>query len=124
MRKIFSLLVVISFFSCQTDDDAAYQNIPIDFQVPSNFPPLAYDMTNNPLTEKGFELGKKIFMTEDSHLTVLFLVVFVIFKKMLLPITDIHLVMVWVTEWAREMLLLFKIWLFKHNFSGMVHQTI
>ncbi|MDP2161674.1 MAG: cytochrome c peroxidase [Flavobacterium sp.] len=61
MRKIFSLLVVISFFSCHTDDDAAYQDIPIDFQVPSNFPPLAYDMTNNPLTEKGFELGKKIF---------------------------------------------------------------
>ena len=61
MRKIFSLLVFTSLFSCQTDDDAAYQNIPIDFQVPSNFPPLAYDMTNNPLTEKGFELGKKIF---------------------------------------------------------------
>lgn len=61
MRKIFSLLVFTSLFSCQTDDDAAYQNIPIDFQVPSNFPPLAYDITNNPLTEKGFELGKKIF---------------------------------------------------------------
>ncbi len=61
MRKIFSLLVFTSLFSCQTDDDAAYQSIPIDFQVPSNFPPLAYDMTNNPLTAKGFELGKKIF---------------------------------------------------------------
>ena len=47
--------------SCSNDDDQEYQNIPIDFQVPSNFPPLAYDLSNNPLTEKGFELGKKLF---------------------------------------------------------------
>lgn len=47
--------------SCSNDDDQEYQSIPIDFQVPSNFPPLAYDLSNNPLTEKGFELGKKLF---------------------------------------------------------------
>ncbi|GEC77514.1 cytochrome-c peroxidase [Flavobacterium aquatile] len=47
--------------SCSNDDEQEYQNIPIDFQVPSNFPPLAYDLANNPLTEKGFELGKKLF---------------------------------------------------------------
>ena len=47
--------------SCSNEDDQEYQNIPIDFQVPSNFPPLAYDLSNNPLTEKGFELGKKLF---------------------------------------------------------------
>lgn len=45
--------------SCSNDDD--YQNVPIDFKVPSNFPDLAYDFTNNPPTEKGFELGKKLF---------------------------------------------------------------
>lgn len=51
---IFPLLI-----SCSNDDD--YQNVPIDFKVPSNFPDLAYDFTNNPPTEKGFELGKKLF---------------------------------------------------------------
>ncbi|WP_374550540.1 cytochrome-c peroxidase [Flavobacterium sp.] len=50
---IFPLLI-----SCSNDD---YQNVPIDFKVPSNFPALAYDFTNNPPTEKGFELGKKLF---------------------------------------------------------------
>lgn len=50
------------FISCSSDDDSdEYQNIPINYEVPSNFPPLAYNMEFNPLTEKGFELGKKIF---------------------------------------------------------------
>lgn len=44
-----------------SNDDEDYQNLPIDFQKPSNFPPLAYDFANNPPTEKGFELGKKLF---------------------------------------------------------------
>lgn len=59
---IFTFLtLLLTIVSCSTSDDADYQNIPIDLQVPSNFPPLAYNMDNNPLTEKGFELGKKIF---------------------------------------------------------------
>lgn len=62
MKAKYLLLVIFSvFLSCLNDDAEEYQNIPIDFQVPSNFPPLAYDLTNNPLTEKGFELGKKLF---------------------------------------------------------------
>lgn len=48
------------FWSCSDDDDE-YQNIPLVFEIPSNFPPLAYDVANNPPTEKGFELGKKLF---------------------------------------------------------------
>lgn len=52
---------MVFLISCSSDDSDNYQNIPIDYQVPSNFPPLAYNMVNNPLTEKGFELGKKIF---------------------------------------------------------------
>lgn len=62
MKARYLLLLIFSFLiSCSNDDSEEYQNIPIDFQVPSNFPPLAYDLTNNPLTEKGFELGKKLF---------------------------------------------------------------
>ena len=59
--KYILLLVFCLLISCSSDDSEDYQNIPINYQVPSNFPPLAYNMYTNPLTEKGFELGKKIF---------------------------------------------------------------
>jgi cytochrome c peroxidase len=64
MKKIISISILLFLWSCNSDPDAdisEYQNIPIDFNVPSNFPPLAYNMADNPLTLKGFELGKKIF---------------------------------------------------------------
>ena len=62
MKTLRYLLVLIPFlWSCSNDDSDEYQNLPIDYQVPSNFPPLAYNLANNPLTEKGFELGKKLF---------------------------------------------------------------
>ena len=61
MKKyILGLFILPLFWSCSKEDDT-YQNIPISFEVPSNFPPVNYDFTNNPLTEKGFELGKKLF---------------------------------------------------------------
>lgn len=47
-------------WSCSDTDDN-YIDVPIAFKVPSNFPPLAYDLQNNPITEKGFELGRKLF---------------------------------------------------------------
>lgn len=61
MKKFIFLIGVLFFLSCQKDDDSAYQNIPLNFEIPGNFPSIAYDLSNNPLTEKGFELGKKIF---------------------------------------------------------------
>ncbi|AWM14275.1 cytochrome-c peroxidase [Flavobacterium sediminis] len=61
MKKVFALIAGLFAISCSSDSEAEYQNIPINYQAPSNFPPMAYDLTNNPLTEKGFELGKKIF---------------------------------------------------------------
>lgn len=59
--KYLVLLILPFFWSCSQDEDDVYQNIPLAFEVPSNFPPLAYDLANNPPTEKGFELGKKLF---------------------------------------------------------------
>jgi cytochrome c peroxidase len=62
MKKILLLVLILPvFLSCSSDEEEDYQNQPLAFEVPSNFPPLAYDMSNNPLTEKGFELGKKLF---------------------------------------------------------------
>jgi cytochrome c peroxidase len=62
MKTLCYVLVLIPFlWSCSNDDSDEYQNLPIDYRVPSNFPPLAYNLSNNPLTEKGFELGKKLF---------------------------------------------------------------
>jgi cytochrome c peroxidase len=62
MKTLRYVLVLMPFlWSCSNDDSDEYQNLPIDYRVPSNFPPLAYNLSNNPLTEKGFELGKKLF---------------------------------------------------------------
>ncbi len=62
MKTIFLILITSVFFiGCSPESEDEYQNLPINYQVPSNFPPLVYNMANNPLTEKGFELGKKIF---------------------------------------------------------------
>lgn len=65
-------LLYISFFlgiACSSDtggvdEEESYTAIPnpeITFEIPSNFPEITYDLTKNPLTEKGFELGKKLF---------------------------------------------------------------
>ena len=59
--KIVLFLILPFLWSCSNDQDDVYQNLPLEFKVPSNFPPLAYDLTNNPPTQKGFELGKKLF---------------------------------------------------------------
>lgn len=59
--KHLLLLILPVVFGCENDMDDTYQNIPIVFKVPSNFPEPVYNFINNPLTEKGFELGKKLF---------------------------------------------------------------
>ncbi|EIA08846.1 cytochrome-c peroxidase [Flavobacterium frigoris] len=56
----FLWLLIPLLFSCSDQDDE-YVNLPLDFSVPSNFPDLKYDISLNAPTEKGFELGKKLF---------------------------------------------------------------
>ncbi|MFN3640036.1 MAG: cytochrome-c peroxidase, partial [Flavobacterium sp.] len=57
---IFSLAFIL--MACSKEEDAYEDiNLPINFEKPSNFPDLAYTFPNNPLTEKGFELGRKLF---------------------------------------------------------------
>jgi len=63
--NIFFWVLIVMTFGCSGDDnateDAAYVSIPLAVEKPSNFPDFAYDFTLNPPTEKGFELGKKLF---------------------------------------------------------------
>lgn len=60
--KYILLFIFPLLWSCSKDEEEEeYKDIPINFQVPNNFPPLAYDLQNNPITEKGFELGRKLF---------------------------------------------------------------
>jgi cytochrome c peroxidase len=55
---VFALLLV----GCSDNDESeAYTNLPLTVDIPSNFPAMAYDINRNPPTEKGFELGKKLF---------------------------------------------------------------
>lgn len=60
--KINYFLLAIFFvaMSC-SEDDPEYQNLPLSLQQPSNFPEMVYNVGQNPPTQKGFELGKKLF---------------------------------------------------------------
>lgn len=71
MKNVFLPLIAIQIlmFSCSNNDDVGvYVPQPISFEVPSNFPDMAYNLDNNPLTEEGFELGKRLFY--DGRLSV------------------------------------------------------
>lgn len=70
-RKCVVLIIsfIICFVGCKRNDDiviitpnkATYEAIPIEVSVPSNFPNMVYNLENNPVTEAGFELGKRLF---------------------------------------------------------------
>ncbi|WP_370443856.1 cytochrome-c peroxidase [Aquimarina sp. AU474] len=62
--KIFSYIVIILIgASCSSDkeDYVPIENAALQFTVPANFPEPSYNVSLNPPTEKGFELGKKLF---------------------------------------------------------------
>ena len=74
MNTLFYIsLFVCCFISCSTDngeyisleseetEESQTENALLNFSIPSNFPELTYDISQNPPTEKGFELGKKLF---------------------------------------------------------------
>jgi cytochrome c peroxidase len=60
--KILKTLFILPFFwNCSNNEEEDYTNVPLEFKIPANFPASTYNFANNPLTQKGFELGKKLF---------------------------------------------------------------
>ena len=51
------------FLACSTNDDTDYYALDerLEVKIPSNFPEMQYDLSKNPPTKNGFELGKKLF---------------------------------------------------------------
>ncbi|MEC8884339.1 MAG: cytochrome-c peroxidase, partial [Bacteroidota bacterium] len=51
------------FASCSSNDDAEYTAIDeaLVLELPDNFPEINYDLSANPPTKNGVELGKKLF---------------------------------------------------------------
>lgn len=47
--------------ACNKSGNDAAAARPLTFTIPEGFPPPVYTFQNNPLTEQGFELGKKLF---------------------------------------------------------------
>ncbi len=62
-RSVFYFFITLLWFvSCKVDDEIIPAAEPdITFVQPQNFPPPVYTFQNNPLTTKGFELGRKLF---------------------------------------------------------------
>ncbi len=73
MRKITIISFLVLFvwqLSCKKNDsgEQPFKTTPISFNTPAGWPAPAYDFTANPLTEEGFQLGKKLFY--DPRLSV------------------------------------------------------
>lgn len=61
MKYLVSIIFFLVLTSCSKSEDEEYHDVPINFEIPSNFPALAYNLQANPITQKGFELGRKLF---------------------------------------------------------------
>ena len=63
MKKIILIFLgMLALFGCSSEEEE-YVKIPtnVALKIPSNFPSLVYDLSQNPLTEEGIALGKKLF---------------------------------------------------------------
>ncbi len=65
MKAIFVYICLLLFISCSDDNEATLEDLDenetLSIPQPDYFPELTYDVNDNPPTEKGFELGKKLF---------------------------------------------------------------
>lgn len=64
MKIIFTIFIVIAFIfilSGWMQTDPKPKTHPLKFVVPAGWPQPVYDFKNNPPTQEGFELGRKLF---------------------------------------------------------------
>jgi|SRR5215204_2376348 len=65
-RSTFIILCVATLATtainaCRKKDTGQHQVTPLSLQIPQGFPTPSYQFTTNPLTQEGFDLGKKLF---------------------------------------------------------------
>ncbi len=65
---LLMLTAVLIIESCQEKDNTAAPVHLLNIPVPSYFPPIQNTYANNPITQEGFDLGKKLFY--DGRLSV------------------------------------------------------
>ncbi|MEE1961952.1 cytochrome c peroxidase [Allomuricauda taeanensis] len=64
MKYLLWISLLLAMVACHTDSGEyvdVEQDRALSVVVPSNFPPMAYNLEENPPTQFGFELGKKLF---------------------------------------------------------------
>ncbi len=64
MKNIFYILLacIVFIYGCKSDTpEISYAPTSISLEAPSNFPELKYELSNNPITQEGFDLGKALF---------------------------------------------------------------
>lgn len=54
-------LVLLLVTACRSEEEPPEPINRYEFKVPAHFPPPTYTFDNNPITEAGFELGRKLF---------------------------------------------------------------
>ncbi|MEM6721952.1 MAG: cytochrome c peroxidase [Bacteroidota bacterium] len=62
-KVLLRIMIVCCVWSCSDTEnvDDVYQPIPLTVTTPSNFPEMEYVLENNPVTEDGVALGKRLF---------------------------------------------------------------
>jgi len=62
MKKIILIIVTLGVVGCSKSSEInTYVPVPLEVELPLNFPEIVYNLDNNQVTEAGFELGKKLF---------------------------------------------------------------
>jgi cytochrome c peroxidase len=61
MRKKFAVLAGVVLFAIACSKSAVIADLFVPFTKPTNFPETVYPVNRNPVTQAGFELGRKLF---------------------------------------------------------------
>jgi cytochrome c peroxidase len=60
-KNLYLGLFVLLLFSCSKNKDSETEEM-VEFVAPAHFPAVEYNFDENPISQKGFELGKRLFM--------------------------------------------------------------